>query len=162
MTTPSETVYVSGEHLYLASSAYRSGWQVCCWDVPQTEPQTVSDDGTTYLYGFDLDGTATTYAASGQVDGSIANRWSLDEHDGVLRVAVGPTMRTGNFNSIVTLSQEGSDLVEVGRVDRLGVGEEIKSVRWFDDLAVVVTFRQTDPFYAIDLSDPSTRSCWAS
>ena len=154
VTTPSETVYVSGEHLYLASSAYRSGWQVCCWDVPQTEPQTVSDDGTTYLYGFDLAGTATTYAASGQVDGSIADRWSLDEHDGVLRVAVGPTMRTGSFSSIVTLSQEGSDLVEAGRVDRLGVGEEIKSVRWFDDLAVVVTFRQTDPFYAIDLSDP--------
>jgi len=154
VTTPSETVYVSGEHLYLASSAYRSGWQVCCWDVPQTEPQTVSDDGTTYLYGFDLDGTATTYAASGQVDGSIANRWSLDEHDGVLRVAVGPTMRTGSFSSIVTLSQVGSDLVEAGRVDRLGIGEEIKSVRWFDDLAVVVTFRQTDPFYAIDLSDP--------
>jgi hypothetical protein len=155
VTTPSETVYVSGEHLYLASSAYRSGWQVCCWDVPQTEPKTVSDDGTTYLYGFDLAGTATTYAASGQVDGSIADRWSLDEHDGVLRVAVGPTMRTGSFSSIVTLSQEGSDLVEAGRVDRLGVGEEIKSVRWFDDLAVVVTFRQTDPFYAIDLSDPS-------
>ena len=49
------------------------------------------DDGTTYLYGFDLDGTATTYAASGQVDGSIADRWSMDEYDGVLRVAVGPT-----------------------------------------------------------------------
>ena len=154
VTTPSETVYVSGEHLYLASSAYRSGWQVCCWDVPQRDPQIVPDDGTTYLYGFDLAGTATTYAASGQVDGSIADRWSLDEHDGVLRVAVGPTMRTGNFSSIVTLSHEGSDLVEAGRVDRLGVGEEIKSVRWFDDLAVVVTFRQTDPFYAIDLSDP--------
>ena len=97
VTTPSETVYVSGEHLYLASSAYRSGWQVCCWDVPQPEPQTVSDDGTTYLYGFDLAGTATTYAASGQVDGSIADRWSMDEHDGVLRVAVGPTMRTGQL-----------------------------------------------------------------
>jgi hypothetical protein len=154
VTTPSETVYVSDEHLYLASSAYRSGWQVCCWDVPQPEPQVVADDGTTYLYGFDLAGTETTYSASGQVDGSIADRWSMDEHDGVLRIAVGPTMRTGGFSSIVTLSQEGSHLVEVGRVDRLGVGEEIKSVRWFDDLAVVVTFRQTDPFYAIDLSDP--------
>jgi hypothetical protein len=76
VTTPSETVYVSGEHLYLASSAYRSGWQVCCWDVPQTEPKTVSDDGTTYLYGFDLAGTATTYAASGQVDGSTAGPWT--------------------------------------------------------------------------------------
>ena len=154
VTTPSETVYMSEDQLYLASSAYHSGWQVCCWDLPQSDVAVPGDEGATYLYGFDLDGAATTYAASGQVDGSIANRWSMDEHDGVLRVAVGPTMRTGNFNSIVTLSQEGSDLVEVGRVDKLGVGEEIKSMRWFDDLAVMVTFRQTDPFYAVDLSDP--------
>jgi uncharacterized secreted protein with C-terminal beta-propeller domain len=155
VTTPSETVYVSGDHLYLASSPYRGGWEVCCWDVPQLPTTTTSDDGTTYLYGFDLAGTATTYAASGQVDGWIADRWSMDEHDGVLRVAVGPTQRTGNFNSIVTLAQEGSGLVEIGRVDRLGVEEQIKSMRWFDGLAVMVTFRQTDPFYAVDLSDPA-------
>ncbi len=154
VTTPSETVYMSEDQLYLASSAYRAGWQVCCWDLPQSDIEVPGDEGTTFLYGFALDGAATTYAASGQVDGSIANRWSIDEHDGVLRVAVGPTMRTGNFNSIVTLSQEGSDLVEVGRVDKLGVGEEIKSMRWFDDLAVMVTFRQTDPFYAVDLTEP--------
>ena len=154
VTTPSETVYVSADHLYLASSAYRSGWGVCCWEVPQV-PTSTGDDGTTYLYGFDLDGTATTYAASGEVDGSIADRWSMDEYDGVLRVAVGPTLRTGNFNSIITLSLSGSDLVEVGRVDHLGVNEEIRSMRWFDGLAVMVTFRQTDPFYAIDLADPA-------
>ena len=155
VTTPSETVYMSADHLYLASSAYRVGWGVCCWDVPQPDPMTSGDEGTTYLYDFGLDGTTTTYAASGQVDGSIADRWSMDEHEGVLRVAVGPTMRTGNFNSILTLSRSGSDLVEIGRVDKLGVGEEIKSMRWFDGLAVMVTFRQTDPFYAVDLTDPA-------
>ena len=155
VTTPTETVYVSANHLYLASSPYRGGWEVCCWDMPQLPSTTTSDDGTTYLYGFDLAGTATTYAASGQVDGWIADRWSMDEDDGVLRVAVGPTLRTGNFNSIVTLAQEGSDLVQLGRVDHLGVDEQIKSMRWFDGLAVMVTFRQTDPFYAIDLTDPA-------
>jgi uncharacterized secreted protein with C-terminal beta-propeller domain len=154
VTTPSETVYMSSDHLYLASSPYRLGWQVCCWDLPQPGPATVDDEGTTYLYDFDLDGTTTTYAASGKVEGSIADRWSMDEHDGVLRVAVGPTMQTGNFNSIVTLSRSGSDLVESGRVDKLGVGEQIRSMRWFDDLAVMVTFRQTDPFYAVDLTNP--------
>ena len=72
----------------------------------------------------------------------------MDEYGGVLRVAVGPTADTGNFNSIVTLREEGDDLVEVGRVDGLGVDETIKSVRWFDELAFVVTFRQVDPLYA--------------
>ena len=74
--------------------------------------------------------------------------------DAVLRVAVGPNGSTGNFNSIVTFRQEGNDLVESGRLDELGVGEEIESVRWFDTLAIVVTFRQVDPLYAIDLTDP--------
>ena len=156
VTTPSETVYVSADHLYLASSAYRLGWQTCCWDVPQpSTPSSTEDDGTTYLYGFDLDGTATTYAASGSVVGTIEDRWSMDESDGVLRVAVGPTTIPDSANAIVTLRRSGSDLVELGRVDGLGAGEQIKAMRWFDDLAVMVTFRQTDPFYAIDLTDPA-------
>ena len=45
-------------------------------------------------------------------------------------------------------------LVETGRVDGLGRGESIRSVRWFGDLAIVVTFRQTDPLYTVDLADP--------
>jgi len=156
VTTQSETVYMSADHLYLASSAYRMGWEACCWDLPQSGVAAdVSDEGSTYVYDFDLAGTATTYAASGQVEGAIANRWSMDEHDGVLRVAVGATTQTGDFNSIVTLSRSDSNLVEIGRVDKLGVGEQIKSMRWFDGLAVMVTFRQTDPFYAVDLTDPS-------
>ena len=160
VTTPSETVYMSLDHLYLASSAYRLGWETCCWDVPQvlspSSPDgSAGDDGTTYLYDFDLDGTATTYAASGSVAGTIADRWSMDEGGGVLRVAVGPTTRADLGNAVVTLSRSGSDLVERGRVDGLGVGEQIKAMRWFDGLAVMVTFRQTDPFYAVDLTDPA-------
>jgi hypothetical protein len=72
----------------------------------------------------------------------------------VLRVAVGPTGETGNFNSVVTFRQDGNDLVEAGRVDQLGVNEQIRSMRWFDGLAIMVTFRQVDPLYAIDLTDP--------
>jgi hypothetical protein len=163
VTTPSETVYMSADHLYLASSAYRFGWETCCWDVPQpstsspTSPgASAADEGTTYLYGFDLDGVATTYTASGSVVGTIEDRWSMDESDGVLRVAVGPTTLPDSANAVVTFRQSGSDLVQLGRLDGLGVGEQIKAMRWFDGLAVMVTFRQTDPFYAIDLADPAT------
>ncbi len=69
-------------------------------------------------------------------------------------MAVGPSEETGNFNSVVTLREDGDELEEIGRVDKLGVNEDIKSVRWFDGLAIVVTFRQVDPLYAIDLTDP--------
>jgi hypothetical protein len=155
VATPSETVYTSLDHLYLASSAYRIGWETCCWDVRQPQTPPSSADGTTYVYDFDLVGTATTYAASGSVVGTIADRWSMDESGGVLRVAVGATLLPGDASSVVTLGRSGSDLVELGRVDGLGPGEQIKAMRWFDGLAVMVTFRQTDPFYAIDLSDPA-------
>lgn len=156
------TVYSSTDRLYLASSA----WGGCCWGdmVLRSEgpwggsgriAPDFQDDGTTTLHAFELDGTATTYLASGEVEGSIRDRWAMDSVDGVLRVAVGPTSETGDFNSVVTLEEDDGTLAEIGRVDRLGVGEEIKAVRWFDDVAYVVTFRQTDPLYAIDLAKPS-------
>jgi hypothetical protein len=150
--------YVSADKLYLATSAWSSGG---CFDICPTDgfgprwfPGNGGDDGVSHLYAFDLDGRATTYAASGEVDGTIADRWAMDEVDGVLRVAVGPTGETGNFNSVVTFRQDGDDLVEAGRVDQLGVNEQIRSMRWFDGLAIMVTFRQVDPLYAIDLTDP--------
>jgi hypothetical protein len=127
----------------------------CCSPIPA--PRGAYDDAS-HLYAFDLDGIDTTFAASGQVDGVIRDRWSMDAvgqgDDGVLRVAVGPNGSTGNFNSIVTFGQEGNDLVESGRLDDLGIGEEIESVRWFDTLAIVVTYLQVDPLYAVDLTDP--------
>jgi uncharacterized secreted protein with C-terminal beta-propeller domain len=80
----------------------------------------------------------------------------MDEHDGVLRLALahGPGW-SPKENGITTVREEGDALVVVGSVRGLGPDEEIKSVRWFDDLAVVVTFRQTDPLYTVDLTDPA-------
>ncbi len=150
--------YASVDHLYLATGGFG---MTCCVMVGTGVPEMAAlppltigaQDGTTYVFDFALDDTATTYAASGEVDGVVADRWAMDESGGVLRVAVGPSQRTGNFNSVVTLGREGDDLVELGRVDKLGVNETIQSVRWFDGLAIVVTFRQVDPLYAVDLTD---------
>lgn len=143
--------YFSTDRFYLAATAPQWGW-VDCMDCRIAGPLS---SGTTPLFAFALDGADTSYVASGEVEGTIADRWSMDAVAGSLRVAVGPSSETGNFNSVLTLREDGSDLVVDGRVDRLGVDEQIRSVRWFDDVAIVVTFRQTDPLYAIDLSDPS-------
>ena len=154
VATDSDTAYFSTDRFYLAAGAAAWGPWSECFDCDRIFPGGTAS-GTTPLYAFALDGTDTTYVASGEVEGTIADRWSMDAVDGSLRVAVGPSSETGNFNSVLALREEGSDLVEVGRVDDLGVDEQIKSVRWFDDLAIVVTFRQTDPLYAIDLGDPA-------
>jgi hypothetical protein len=152
VATDSDTSYFSTDRFYLAGASASWGWDDC-WGCRTGIGQT--PDGTTPIFAFALDGTDTTYVASGEVEGTIADRWSMDAVGGSLRVAVGPSSETGDHNSVITLREEGSKLLEDGRVDDLGVGEEIKSVRWFDDLAIVVTFRQTDPLYAIDLSDPA-------
>jgi hypothetical protein len=64
--------------------------------------------------------------------------------------------RAEDSESLVTvLDQHGGRLDEVGRVGGLGKGERIYSVRFIDDAGYVVTFRQTDPLYTLDLSDPT-------
>ena len=152
VATDSQTSYFSTDRFYLAAAGPQAGFWGDCFDCGSgmSGPR-----GTTPLFAFALDGLDATYVASGQVEGTIADRWSMDAVGGSLRVAVGPSSETGDFNSVLTLSEDGSDLVEEGRVDDLGIGEQIMSVRWFDDLAIVVTFRQTDPLYAVDLSDPA-------
>lgn len=153
--------YESPDRLYVATSPMSFGW--CCVEPMPVGPMTdgmaqsalPDEPGTTDLFAFALDGTAASYVASGTVDGAIADRWSMDSVDGVLRVALGPTPATGNFNAIVTLGEKGGDLVELGHLYKLGVDEQIQSMRWFGKLAVMVTYRQVDPFYAIDLSDPA-------
>ncbi len=144
--------YESPDHLYLAASPWAT-WGRCFDICPLTFSPALEDSGTTLVFDFEISGTEATYVGSGEVEGTVADRWAMDEYDGVLRLALGPTQATGNFNSVVTLERRGDELVEIGRVDKLGVNENIESVRWFDALAIVVTFRQVDPLYTIDLSD---------
>jgi hypothetical protein len=145
VTTSSEIVYSSADRLYLAASSF--GW----WEgrgkgAPTTE-----------VHAFALDGTETTYVASGEVPGQVRDRWSMSEHDGRLRVAtaLGQSSWNPTENAVLVLEERGETLAEVGRVGRMGIRERIQSVRWFDDVAVVVTFRQVDPLYTLDLSDPA-------
>jgi hypothetical protein len=105
------------------------------------------------------------------VPGRLLNQFSLSEHDGYLRVATttdpgagccrpvtpapGGTGAPAQSESAVTvLAQRGDRLVEVGRVGGLGKGERIYAVRFLGPLGYVVTFRETDPLYTVDLSDP--------
>ena len=142
--------YESADDLYLAGSPSPS-WTGGC--ALRCSMPWMPSGSTTYLFDFALDGVNATHVASGEVAGTIADRWSVDSVDGVLRVAVEPSSRTGNFNSIVTFERRGTDLVEDGRVDHIGQGEELKAVRWFDDMTILVTYHQIDPLFVVDLTD---------
>ncbi len=147
VATSSDTAYVSPTHLYVAASPWSRldrGFG----------PPMMSMEGSlpTRIYGFELSGTSATYVGMGTVDGTVAGSWSMDDHDGSLRVAVASS---SGATSLVVLRPESGRLLDVGHLDGIGAGQELKSVRWFDDLAVLVTFRQTDPFYVVDVADPT-------
>jgi len=151
VTTAGELVYSSLDRLYVATST--AGWG---GPVPAIRAPEVSRRLRTQVHAFALDGADSTYVASGEVPGVVKDRWSFSEYDGHLRVAtsLGFASWSPQENAVVVLDERGGDLVEVGRVDGMGIREQIQSVRWFGDLAVLVTFRQVDPLYLVDLSDP--------
>ncbi|MDQ3502364.1 MAG: beta-propeller domain-containing protein, partial [Actinomycetota bacterium] len=102
---------------------------------------------------------STPYAGSVSVAGYVYGRWALSSYDGHLRVATtnSPPWGDGPASSsrVTALAERSDGLVETGRVDGLGPGEWIYAVRYFGELATVVTFRQTDPLYVLDLADPA-------
>lgn len=150
--------YESTDHLYLASSPTSGCFGPCMAVADMAGPPPPGHpgaDGTSHLYDFQLDGVGATHVASGEVEGIVADRWSMDEAHGVLRVVVGPSSETGDFNSVVAFRKNGAELMEIGRLDGLGTHEQLYGMRWFDDYAFVVTYRQTDPLFTIGLTDPS-------
>jgi uncharacterized secreted protein with C-terminal beta-propeller domain len=155
VTTDGDLVYSSTDRLYVATSQYRKAIRrPVGHDVPMGVMQPVRP--TTEVHEFRLAGIGASYTASGSVAGSVRDRWSFDEHDGDLRVAVTRQARDGRTdNGIVVLRDRDGRLVQVGAVHGLGRDEQIQSVRWFDDLAVLVTYRQLDPLFTVDLSDPA-------
>lgn len=99
--------------------------------------------------------------AGGSVPGYPLNQFSLDEYDGHLRVATtsggrgaagfGWGGRDASVNDVYVLDD---DLERKGALLDLGLGERIYSARFVGETGYLVTFRETDPFYVLDLSDP--------
>jgi hypothetical protein len=148
-----QVVYGSDTSLYVASTKAEEVDSAA--DVPKGQ--------VTEIHRFDASKPGeTTYAASGRVPGFVQNSYALSEYEGDLRVASTelppwlPNATTQPSTSSVTvLRQTDKTLAPVGRVGGLGVGERIYATRFIDDVGYLVTFRQTDPLYTLDLSDPT-------
>lgn len=100
---------------------------------------------------FSVDGTNVGYVSSGSVPGFIGNQFSLDEHNGNLRVATTSYLHGTTSNNLYVLDPA---MEVIGSVVGLAPQERIYSVRFMEDTAYVVTFRETDPLFVIDLSNP--------
>ena len=106
----------------------------------------------TIVHRIRIDEGDIDHKAQGEVPGSPLNQFSMDEHEGYFRIATttGQSWSQTSLNHLYVLDQ---DLEIVGQIEDLAPGERIYSARFLGDKAYMVTFRQVDPLYAIDLSD---------
>lgn len=105
----------------------------------------------TKIYRFDMtDGIV--YKSACTVNGSILNQFSMDEYNGYFRIA------TSTFNTESTITVLDKELNVIGSLGSIAKGESIYAVRFLGDTAYVITYRQTDPLFVIDLSNPSSPS----
>jgi len=149
-----QTVYASPDSLYVASRAYSRA----------VEAGTGVPEGVrTQIHRYDARGTsATTYRATGEVPGFVLNQYAMSEYQDRLRVATTSEPMwfpdgtgTESESRVTVLKEDAGRLSAVGSVGGLGRGERIHAVRFLGDRGYVVTFRQTDPLYTLDLSDPA-------
>lgn len=135
-----DEIMMSKNNLYLTATVYGEGRSYRNRSTGITR-FAVTKDGLKYL-------------ADTKVDGYIDNQFSLDEHNLMLRVAT--TSYDDSGKTVNNLYVLDSSLKQMGAIKDLAPGERIYSVRYIGDMAYVVTFRETDPLFVIDLSDPAS------
>lgn len=147
----SDNIYMSLENLYVTSYGYE-------------EKDGYGYDKTN-ITKFKLNNGSLEFKASESINGSLLNQFSMDEKDDYLRVAT--TLNKGKLtteeeytsyeylptsNNLYILD---SDLKAVGAIEDIAENETIYSVRFDGDIGYFVTFKEVDPLFSVDLSNPS-------
>ena len=151
------TVYASGNVMVMAESAWDSWW---FWGDEESEYQEMTN-----LHVFDISNPGQTdYIASGRINGTIENQFSLSEYNGNIRVC----STTGQWGRwwmddpepmmshvfVLGLNSDETEYEVIGHVGDIAPDESIWSARFMGDKAYIVTFRNIDPLWTIDLSEP--------
>ena len=174
----SETLYASPEAVYLATTRWDHGDTIAIDDIGVAEggeppgasvpfdPRIETD-----IHRFDIDGGTLAYRGSGSVRGHLGwnelrKPFRMSAREGVLRVAtVNDTFGSeGSVSPIVLSVLEPDGNGALARIAELPnerrpafigkPGEQLYASRFVGDRAYLVTFRQTDPLYVVELADP--------
>ncbi len=131
----SSNLYVSMDNIYLTFPVWG---------------RDVGDSQKTSIHRIHIEGSVMNYTASGEVPGMVLNQFSMDEYDGYFRVATTTRDETSR-NNVYVLNMS---LNITGYLEDLAPGETIYSARFMGERGYLVTFKQVDPLFVIDLSDP--------
>ncbi len=140
-------VYASTAAMYLTDTAYDAKG-----DMRET----------TDIYKFGYTDQGADLVAVGTVPGRVLNQYSMSEYKNYLRIAttVGPVFSMfgqtrESSNNVYVLEQQDTKLSVVGSVENVAPGETIYSARFLGDKGFLVTYRQIDPLFTLDMSDPT-------
>lgn len=125
--------YVSTENIYIGVNNYGS------------------DTEMTQIIRFSYQEGKIQIEAIGAVDGYLNDSFSLNESKGYLRLVTTGWSSTESQNHLYVLDEQ---MKIVGQIKGLAPGETIQSARFFGDIGYFVTFRNIDPLFSVDLSDP--------
>ncbi len=161
------TVYMNENNLYLAYDHYNVEKEEKTIEGRKVEEYTNTTE--TDIVRISLGEMET--AAFGSIDGYLLNQFALDEYEGNLRIAATvdkyvyqtsedqvkgysnyETIEDTNANCLYVLDD---DLKIIGTISDLAPDEQIYSVRFDGEVGYFVTFRQVDPLFSVDLSNPA-------
>ncbi|MCI8560344.1 MAG: hypothetical protein HFH03_04380 [Dorea sp.] len=137
-TADSKAIFTDGGELYVSNDNiyyYETKWN----DKGEAEKTVIRRIGY-------KDGKLTS-AVQGSIKGYINDSFSIDEYKGNLRIVA----TVGDTNSVYVLNEK---LKTIGSIKKLAKDERVYSARFFGDTGYFVTFRETDPLFSVDLSDP--------
>lgn len=133
IVSAADRFYVSTENIYGISSHYENG-----------------RDYTQILKFSYRDGKIKP-AAAGDIRGYLNDTFSMNEHEGYLRVVATDWNNDEELTNLYVLDE---NLDVYGKIENLAPGESIRSARFLGDIGYFVTFRDTDPLFSVDLSSP--------
>jgi hypothetical protein len=160
------SLYVAGDERWPAGATADAGPGMPAEGAAST-PGSAATGQRTDIYRFDITGPGPPrFAAGGSVPGYLIDQYALSQWRGYLRVATTtgtswaladgpPADAQASSSAVYVLSTRGPVMRLAGHVTGLGPAERIYSVRFMGPVGYVVTFRQTDPLYTVDLSDPA-------
>ncbi|MEM4637657.1 MAG: beta-propeller domain-containing protein [Candidatus Woesearchaeota archaeon] len=113
------------------------------------------ENSKTTIHKINIEDGKINYFGKGEVDGRLLNQFSLDEYEGYLRVATTVDLWINSnrktYNNVYVLDE---NMNIVGLLEDIARNETIYSTRFMNDKLYMVTFKQIDPFFVIDLSNP--------
>jgi uncharacterized secreted protein with C-terminal beta-propeller domain len=143
----SSEMYVSASNIYITTATW--------YDSNQN----------TNIYRISINQTAMTAQAKGSVVGSPINQYAMDEYNGYFRIATTTWIQdnaTTSDGAVFQVSRQvnslyvlNSALNVVGKLEKFKMDENLYAVRFMGNKCYVVTAKQTDPFFVIDMSNPS-------